>query len=194
VSARLRDTPIRPPNTCYTYLVGLLHQFGALSNNGGYPVRNQRKSPRIPVASPRPICQLKLGSAVLPAMLLDESKGGFAVLVGESPGISANQRAQLCTNRGWFNCRIVHVKKVVPTQIITGPSGSEEDSAGEDGAARITPADIGRFPNGVQGPWLRLGIRRLRRIAPSTCPADALPIGVRRLNPLRWIGRILGKP
>ena len=63
-------------------------------------------------------CELRLGSVVLPAMLLDESSGGFGVLVGGLPSISANQRAQLRNDRGWFDCRIIYAREVVPTKAV----------------------------------------------------------------------------
>ena len=43
--------------------------------------RDQRKSFRCTVADTCQRCELKVGSHLLPARLLDESAGGFAVLV-----------------------------------------------------------------------------------------------------------------
>ena len=62
-------------------------------------------------------------------MLLDESSGGFSVLVGGLPSISTNQRAQLRSDRGWFDCRqaglFYLVKRKSPRQVGLEPEEGE---------------------------------------------------------------------
>ena len=175
----------------------------------------ERKSPRCPTSASRHHCVLKLGSVILPAMLLDESSSGFGVLVNGLPSISANQRVQLRTNRSWFDCRIVHVTEVVPPKAAGNSAGPEKELfegditvittdcnacevAGEDDGAtkHITADDIKEFMTqgftvGTEEPWFRLGIRCLGSIAPPAAPATALPGESGSLNPLQWIKSML---
>jgi hypothetical protein len=213
---------------------------------------NQRKSSRYPVSVARTRCELRVNSQILPAMLLNESHSGFGVLVGKLPSISRNQRAQLHTDCGWFDCRIVHVMEVVPTKAIpeleaaparpvrkstwkesfdrndtvirkelfegggtgvkkdlfegsltilaTDENGCEDPDENEgamkcvddDGATKsITVADIQRFTAGKNGPWHRLGIRCLGKIARPSEPASSLPDAGSRAHPTQWVKSVL---
>ena len=71
------------------------------------------------------------------ARLLDESAGGFAVLVHHPPALSVGQPAQLHTDSGWFEVRIVNVREAAPPE-----GGSEADPTGPE-------------------PWFRVGLLRL---------------------------------
>jgi hypothetical protein len=154
-------------------------------------VKNQRKSPRVAAAAEHRHCELRLRSAVVPGVLLNESLEGFAVLVGGRPNISANQTAQLRNHRGWYDVRIIYATEVVPAKSAGDTTSAEQAWGEDDGPATITAADIAAFPGGAQGPWYRLGIRRLREIAPPTQPVAAPPVESRSLNPVRWIRRML---
>jgi hypothetical protein len=158
-------------------------------------MRNQRKSSRCTIPASRLSCELRLGSVVLPAMLLNESNSGFGVLVGGLPSISANQRAQLRNDRGWFDCRIVHVMEVVPAKAIRDSAGLDEDleePVDGDGTAKpITAADIKEFTADADGPWFRLGIRCLGRIAPPSAPATSLPVKIGGLHPMQWVKSVV---
>jgi len=94
----------------------------------------QRKSSRCPVLASRMRCELRLSSLVLPAMLLNESSGGYSVLVRGLPSVSANQKAQLRNDRGWFDCRIIYAREVEPTKAIpvmeVEPTKAVRNSAG----------------------------------------------------------------
>ncbi len=79
------------------------------------PGKNQRKSFRCTTADSCQQCVLRVGDRTLTAKLLDQSAGGFAILVDELAGLEADQTAVLCTNAGAFVVRAVHITKVVPT-------------------------------------------------------------------------------
>jgi hypothetical protein len=75
------------------------------------PGRDDRKSCRNPVPEARQSCELKLGDDVLPALLLDESRGGFAILADRLEGAKPGKKAKLHTDMGWFQVRIVYVRE-----------------------------------------------------------------------------------
>jgi hypothetical protein len=74
--------------------------------------RDQRKSSRQPVKGPQQPCELKVGSHVLPALLVNESHGGFAVMVESADGLKTGRKVQLRTTAGWVSVRIVYLNKV----------------------------------------------------------------------------------
>jgi len=76
-----------------------------------------RKSSRKPLLAARIHGELRYGASVRPALLLNESSDGFGVLVGGLPAVSANQKVQLRTDCGWFQCRVIHVAQVAPSRI-----------------------------------------------------------------------------
>lgn len=128
-------------------------------------------------------------------MLLDESNGGFGVLVGELPNISNNQKAQLHTEGGWFDCRIVHATETVATKAIFTSADQSEESAylteGKGPAKHVTVGDIERFTAGRTGPWFRLGIRCLDQIAPPSKSAASLPVAGVGFGPTQWVKSVL---
>ena len=83
------------------------------------PGRDERKSVRNQVPQTRQSCELKIGTDVAPALLVDESRGGFAILIDCREGLKCGKKARLHTDTGWFLVRIVYVKKAAP------PSGSD---------------------------------------------------------------------
>jgi hypothetical protein len=76
---------------------------------------NQRLSFRCTVADTRQRCELRIGADVLPATLLDESAGGFGVLVERLAGLEVNQTAELRTDTGWSLVRVVHLSEANPS-------------------------------------------------------------------------------
>ncbi len=123
--------------------------------------QDQRNSFRCMVVDARRRCELKVGSSVLPAMLLNESAGGFAVLVDRLAGLSIDQTAQLHTDAGWFEVLVVHVAEVDPTE--------------DDGIAA-----------GEQNSWFRLGLSRLGEAALPDQPAVSLLAGSLRFHLGQW--------
>jgi hypothetical protein len=75
-------------------------------------IGEQRTSFRCTVADTRRHCELIVGADVLPAQLLDESAGGFSVLVDRLDGLGIDQEAELRTDSGWFAVRVVYVTEV----------------------------------------------------------------------------------
>ncbi|MEN6405589.1 MAG: hypothetical protein ABFC77_03870 [Thermoguttaceae bacterium] len=73
------------------------------------PPGDQRQSFRCNVSNGRTECSLKVGQHALPARLLDESAGGFAVEVDQVAGLNAGDTGLLLTDVGWFSVRIVHI-------------------------------------------------------------------------------------
>ena len=78
------------------------------------PGREDRKSSRIAVPAARQSCELKVGDDLLSALLVDESRGGFAVLIDRLEGIELGKKADLRTDRGWFKVRIVYIAEAAP--------------------------------------------------------------------------------
>ena len=75
------------------------------------PSRDDRRSCRCMVPQARQSCELKVGANVLPASLIDESEGGFAVLIDCLDGLKSGKKVKLHTNMVWFTVRIVYVNK-----------------------------------------------------------------------------------
>jgi hypothetical protein len=159
-------------------------------------MRDHRKSERRATSTSRMPCELILGSAVLPAMLLNESAKGVGVLVSGMPNIAVGQKARLHTYRGWFECQIVYAMEVVPTTTAiyraagvydeVKPPAEEEDG---DDAAHVTAYDIDRFTGSTEGPWFRLGIRCRHEV--KAAPAAAIPVEIRSLHLVQSIKTML---
>jgi hypothetical protein len=63
----------------------------------------------------RPL-ELRVGDEVLPAKLLDESAGGFGVMVDRLAGLEVGRTAELFTNAGRCIVRVVHVTRIAPPE------------------------------------------------------------------------------
>ncbi len=100
--------------------------------------RDERKSRRSRVQQGRQSCELKVGADLLPALLVDESRGGFAVLIDRLEGLKSGKRVKLRTDMGWFKVRVIYVKK----------------------AARPAHADSN------SDCWFRLGLKKARSFLP----------------------------
>ena len=114
--------------------------------------RDERKSSRLKVPSKRQHCELKVGVNVLPALVENSSKCGFAVLINGLHGLIVGQNVLLHTDAGWFTIRIVHILEVV----------------------RPKTADVG---NSDCGPWFRLGCSRVGQGPLSSEPSASPPSG-----------------
>lgn len=120
--------------------------------------RDQRRSSRHPVPESRQRCEVKINEEVLPAWLVDESTGGFAVLVSNVGTGLINQKIELHTDGIFFDVRVAHVTEVIPRISVSG-----------------------------KGPWFRLGLRRLNEIEPveSAEHASLLKIAKRSFTVVR---------
>jgi hypothetical protein len=78
------------------------------------PGRDDRKSCRCTVPQEHQFCELKVGDDVLLALLVDQSAGGFAVLVDRLDGLKIGEKVDLNTDMGTFTVRIVHINEVAP--------------------------------------------------------------------------------
>ena len=114
--------------------------------------RDQRKSARCTAGDSGQRCKLKIGSCVVPAKLLDESAGGFSVLVNHLSSVAAKQKAELYRDGVWFDVRIIHVMEVKPKKVADAADTEE-------------------------GPWFRLGLRRLGKVAVPGQPKVSLLAG-----------------
>jgi hypothetical protein len=96
--------------------------------------RDQRRSFRCPAFDPRREAELRAGDKRLSARVLDESAGGFAVVVAGKPGLNVGEVAQLRTEAGWFEVRVSNVT-VTAVGPIGPPAADEPQPAGADGQA-----------------------------------------------------------
>jgi len=115
----------------------------------------QRKSFRCAISSQPQDGELKVDSVWLPVRLLDQSAGGFAILVEGTPGIEVDDVVQLHTNTGWFEVSVAYITLVEPSEA-EAELKAEVETEAEDG-------------NRV----FRLGLRRLGELVPAgedQCP------------------------
>ncbi len=178
---------------------------------------DRRKSFRCPVWHSRQDGELKVGAVWIPVQLLDESAGGFAVLVDSLPHIKVDDAAQFRTEAGWFDVRVANVTQLEPAETADkeGSQGSAEteqptpvfrlglDRLGElvvpeedEGprAGRTFHFHLARFfPS--DAPMLMLGavvvlLLVILPIATLTLPSYRGSLGVKRVS--RWLDRTLG--
>jgi len=103
----------------------------------------QRQSFRCPVSGARQEGELKVGEMRMPVRVLNESAGGFAVLVDGPPGVEAGALVQLRANAAWFEAKVTSITRLEPPK--TADEGAEESATG--------------------GPAFRVGLCRLGEIA-----------------------------
>jgi hypothetical protein len=99
--------------------------------------RDERRSRRCPVPPDRQACELKIGSALLSAYLLNESEGGFCVVIDRLEELKTGDKVTIQTDAGTFTVRIVHIQQIVP------PDGAPADSDS----------------------WFRLGVKKASRFS-----------------------------
>ena len=124
----------------------------------------QRSSFRCPVAESRRQCALRIGKERMPAWLIDESAGGFSVLVDRPPNLEAEQTVLLQIDSGWFNVRVRSIVEVPP------------------------PEDCEVVESEEPTEWFRLGLQRLGDVVPLEEPSVSLFVGdlcslLRQLSP-----------
>lgn len=123
--------------------------------------RDQRQSFRCPVRGPSE-CVLEVGGATIPGQLVDESAGGFSVLVENPPESAIDQPARLRTDAGWFPVRIIHIQQQ-EVSIDNEDAGSEESPSKKCcrlGLCRlgdIMPWEQPRASWTFRCPWFQLG-------------------------------------
>jgi hypothetical protein len=111
------------------------------------PSHNKRRSVRCSVSPSRRQSTLIIGRKTFPVQLVDESTGGFAVMIDHSPGMRVGDMARLETDWGLFEVRLARITRA--------DSPFENDLHQGDGT----------------GLWLRLGLCRVGdalQVAPKT--------------------------
>jgi hypothetical protein len=78
--------------------------------------QEERRSCRCTVPKERQSCELKVGDSVLAALLANESKRGFSVLIDRLDGLKVGEKAELHTLWGWFKVRVVFINSVAPPE------------------------------------------------------------------------------
>jgi hypothetical protein len=73
------------------------------------PRRDDRRSSRIPVPQDRQACNLKIGANILPALLVDKSTHGFAVVVDRLDDMKQGKKIELLADTGHYKVRIVYI-------------------------------------------------------------------------------------
>jgi len=106
--------------------------------------QNQRKWFRCVVARSRERCVLRVGECVLPGKLVDQSAGGFSVLVDELAGLEVDQTAELTTDVGSFEVRAAHISKVMPTE--TNVAADREAACFRIGLIRLREVGLPQEP------------------------------------------------
>jgi Flp pilus assembly protein TadD len=76
------------------------------------PHRDVRESPRHVVPPLHRLCELTVQDKVLPASLIEESNGGFAVLIDHLGGLKVGDKVRFRTKAGWFMVRIVYINSI----------------------------------------------------------------------------------
>jgi hypothetical protein len=140
----------------------------------------QRISARYPVSKEHQGCEIKVNAERIPGKLLDESMGGFAVLVKwpkEAASDAKPQSIEIKTYFGWFRAQIIHVSEVQP---------SAKD------LADLTSATA-NF-SGKETRWCRLGLRRVGQVAKTDtelAEVEAMEANMpSAMQPSSYFGRI----
>jgi hypothetical protein len=78
--------------------------------------REERRSGRCRIPKEQQTCELKVGTSVLPALLVNESKRGFAALIDRLEGLKVGDKVELHTKWAWFKVRVVFINRVAPPE------------------------------------------------------------------------------
>jgi hypothetical protein len=78
------------------------------------PGIEDRRSCRHTVPQVHQSCELKVGSNVMSASLVNKSKTGFSVLIDRLEDLKVGKKVELHANMGWFTVQIVYINKVAP--------------------------------------------------------------------------------
>ena len=76
------------------------------------PDQDKRRSSRRTIPKARQSCELKVGARVLSALLVNESHGGFAVMIDRLNWLEVGKKVEVHTDMGWFMARIIYINKV----------------------------------------------------------------------------------
>jgi len=97
---------------------------------------------------------LKIHETLFPAILLDESAGGFSVLICNPPDLNAEEVILLQADMAWYKVRVVHVAAADPPE-----DGEDNPCENEELAPQVS--------------WRRLGLLRLGEVgAPEPPPVS----------------------
>jgi hypothetical protein len=80
---------------------------------------------------------LHVGGNDFPARLLDESAGGFGVLIDRRPDVNVGQTAQLRTDSSSFEVRVVYLSEVPASEGENGPNPEEPRACFRVGLVRL---------------------------------------------------------
>lgn len=72
---------------------------------------DQRQSVRLPVPPEREYAELRVGRRTIPARLLNQSSGGFAVQLDRNSPVTIGQAFVLRTAAGWYRVRVVYLQQ-----------------------------------------------------------------------------------
>jgi hypothetical protein len=72
---------------------------------------DQRRTIRIPVPEERRYAELRVGRRTIPARLLNESSGGFAVQLDRDSSVTSGQSLILGTASGWCRVRVIYLQR-----------------------------------------------------------------------------------
>jgi hypothetical protein len=88
------------------------------------PEQDKRRSSRRTIPKARQSCELKVGARVLSALLVNESHGGFAVLIDRLCWLEVGKKVEVHTDMGWFMARIIYINKVARPKAATSKCDS----------------------------------------------------------------------
>ena len=76
------------------------------------PDQDKRRSSRRTIPIARQSCELKVGVRILSALLVNESHGGFAVLIDRLDSLTVGKKVELHKDIEGFMVRIIYINKV----------------------------------------------------------------------------------
>lgn len=114
------------------------------------PQSQKRKSVRHRVPPGQQSCEWKVEANQVSGKLLDESDGGFCVLIPDLLGVGICERAQLRTTDGWVWVTVIHIAEVQ-----SGHASSEADSPRTS---------------------YRVGVQHLQKVIPGEEPCEGFSV------------------
>jgi hypothetical protein len=107
------------------------------------PAHNKRKSARFLVMKSRQQSMLYVDKQAFPVHLVDESLGGFAVLINRNPGLRVGEVARLQTDNGLFDVRMIRLSRA--------DSSGNIESNSSDGPSTWYVMGLCRIGESLQG-------------------------------------------
>ncbi len=111
---------------------------------------------------------LRVGKKQIPVQVLDESAGGFAVLVNRHPGVGPDDVVRLCTESGWHEVRVVHVCKHEPAISVGSGNGQNQARQFRIGLERLRDLATWEANRGFRAWFDRLRIGGFLPLGSST--------------------------